>query len=84
MKANASKFQALCVSRDINPPILELCIDGVVIWSMLHVKILGVHIDQRLSLNYHITEMCKKTSYQTRALARLSAMLNVECNFFYF
>ncbi len=30
MKANASKFQALCVSRDKNPPILELCID---VWS---------------------------------------------------
>ncbi len=46
MKANASKFQALCVSRDINPPILELCIDGVVIRSELHLKLLGVHIDQ--------------------------------------
>ncbi len=79
MKANVSKFQALCVSRDINPPILELCIDGVVIRRELHVKLLWVHIDQRLSFNYHITEMCKKASYQTKALARLSVMLNVEC-----
>ncbi len=31
MKTNTSKFQALCVSRYIDPPILELCIDGVVI-----------------------------------------------------
>ncbi len=46
MKANASKFQALCVGRDINPSILELCIDAVVIRSELHVKLLGVHIDQ--------------------------------------
>ncbi len=46
MKANASTFLALSVSRDINPPILELCIDGVVISSELHVKLLGVHIDQ--------------------------------------
>ncbi len=60
MKANACKFQALCVSRDINPAILELCIDGVVIRSELHVKPLGVHIDQRLNFNYHITEICKK------------------------
>ncbi len=78
MKANASKFQALCVSWDINPPIWELCIDGVVKRSELHVKLLGVHIDQWLSFNYHITEMCKKARYQTRALARLSGMLNVE------
>ncbi len=81
MKANASKFQALCVNRDINPPILELCIDGVVITSELHAKLLGVHIDQRLSFNYHITEMYKKAIYQTRALARLSGMLNVESKF---
>ncbi len=53
-KANASKFQALCVSRDINPPILELCIDSVVIRGELHVKHPGFHIDQRLSFNYHI------------------------------
>ncbi len=66
MKANASKFQALCVNRDINPPILELCIDGVVIRSELHVKLLGVHIDQQLSFNYHITEMYIKVSHQTR------------------
>ncbi len=36
------------------------------------------HIDQRLSFNYHITEMCKKASYQTKALARLSGLSNVE------
>ncbi len=81
MNANVSKFQALCVSRDVNPPILELCIDGVVIRSELHVKLLGVHFDQWLSFNYHITEMCKKASYQTRPLARMSGMLNVESKF---
>ncbi len=50
----------------------------------LHVKLLGVHIDQQLSFNYHITEMCKKASYQTKALARLSGMLNVESIFLIF
>ncbi len=84
MKTNACKFQALCVSRDINPPILELCIDGVAIRSELHVKLLGVHIDQRLSFNYHITEMFKNASNQTRALDHLSGMLNVESKFLIF
>ncbi len=41
MKANASKFQALCVSRDIHPLILELSIDGVVV--MGSIKLLGPH-----------------------------------------
>ncbi len=56
----------------------------MVIRSELHVKLLGVHIDQRLSFNYHITEMCKNASYQTKALAHLSGMLNVESKFFIF
>ncbi len=77
MKANASKLQALCVSRDKNPPFLELCIDSVVIRSELHVKHPGFRIDQRLSFNYYI----KKASYQTRVLACLSGMLNVESKF---
>ncbi len=68
MKANASKFQALCVSRDIDPSMLELYIDGVVIRSEPHIKLPGVHIDQRLSFNYYVTEMYKKASYQTRPL----------------
>ncbi len=58
MKANASKLQALCVSRDINAPILELCMNGVVIRNEPHVKLVGLHIDQQLTFNYHITEMC--------------------------
>ncbi len=70
MKANASKFDAL--------------FDGVVIRSKLYVTLLGVHIDQQLSFNYHSTEMCQKASYQTRALARLSGMLNVESKFLIF
>ncbi len=79
-----SKFQALCVSRDINPPIVELYIDGVVIRSEPNVKLLDVHIDQRLSFNYHITEMCIKASYQARALTSLSGMLNVESKYLIF
>ncbi len=62
MNANVSKFQGLCVYRDINPTILELCVNVVLIRSEPHVKLLEVHIDQRLSFNYHITEMCRKLS----------------------
>ncbi len=33
MKANASKFQTLCVSKAVNPPVLELLIDGIIVRS---------------------------------------------------
>ncbi len=31
MQANTSKFQALCVSKAVNPPVLELFIDGIIV-----------------------------------------------------
>ncbi len=48
MQANASKFQALCVSKAVNPPVLELLIDGIIVRSEPQVKLFGIHIDQRL------------------------------------
>ncbi len=72
MQANASKFQALCVSKAVNPPVLELFIDGIIVRSEPRVKLFGFHIDQRLTFTYHITEMCKKANSQARALACLS------------
>ncbi len=62
MQANASKFQALCVSKAVNPPFLELCIDGIIVRSEPRVKLFGTHIDQCLTFTYHITEICKKAN----------------------
>ncbi len=58
MQANASKFQALCVNKAVNPPVLELFIDGIIVRSEPRVKLFAIHIDQRLTFTYHITEMC--------------------------
>ncbi len=52
MQANASKFQALCVSKAVNPPVLELFIDGIIVRSEPRVKPFGIHIDQRLTFTY--------------------------------
>ncbi len=84
LSKNASKFQALCVSKAVNPPLLELFIDGIIVRSEPRVKLFGIHIDQRLKFTYHITEMCKKANSQARALARLSSMLDTESKFLIF
>ncbi len=81
MQENASKFQALCVSKDVNLPVLELFIGGIIVRSEPRVKLFGIHIDQCFTFTYHITEMCKKANSQARALARLSSMLNTESKF---
>ncbi len=40
MKANASKFEALCFSKAVNLPVLELFIDGIIVRSEPPVKYL--------------------------------------------
>ncbi len=84
MQANASNFQSLCVRKAVNPPVLELFIDGIIVTSEPRAKLFVIHIDQRLRFTYHITEMCKKANRQARALARLSSMLNTESKFIIF
>ena len=78
MKANATKFQVLLITRDKSLPKLELQIDGTVLQSEPHIKLLGIHIDRELNFHYHITMMCQKASNQVRAMARLSYMLDAE------
>ncbi len=84
MQGNASKFQALCVSKAVNPLVLELFIDGIIVRSEPRVKLFGFHIDQSFTFTYHITEMCRKAYSQAQPLARLSSMLDTESKFMIF
>ena len=40
-------------------------------------KLLGVHFDNRLTFDYHISELCKKASKKINALARVSQYKNL-------
>ena len=39
-------------------------------------KLLGVHFEDRLTFDYHISEVCKKTSKKINALTRVSQYIN--------
>ena len=63
--ANPDKFQVLTVNpRDQGAAAAEggvaLCIDGQDITKTAEIKLLGVHIDELLTFNRHISEVCKK------------------------
>ena len=69
MKANPSKFQAICISRDnIN---IDFDIGGQLIKSETNIKLLGINIDNKLNFNYHVSVICKKAARQINALQRL-------------
>ena len=40
-------------------------------------KPLGVHVDDRLTLDYHISGLCKKAGKKFDALARVSQYMNL-------
>ena len=39
--------------------------------------LLGVHLDSRLSFNYHISEICKKANYKVCGLARVTSGMSL-------
>ena len=76
MQANPSKFQALCISQENAK--LELTIDGITIKSENVVKLLGIHIDDKLNFNHHLSLISKKAARQINALQRLCKFIDYE------
>ena len=92
MKINSEKFQCIVFGNVDNPG--EFTIDNQSIVPKNCVKLLGLHIDNKLSFCDHISYICQKASKQVNVLARLSNVLNernkmllynsfVECYFNY-
>ncbi len=72
MQANPSKFQFL-TTNDCN---ISLSIYGATIEQDKVVKLLGVHIDNKLDFKFHVSEVCRKAGRQLNALRRQSKLLN--------
>ena len=60
MKANPSKFQAICLRKE-NVSI-DFEIGSHVIKSDTTVKLLGVNFDNKLNFHNHVSLICKKSS----------------------
>ena len=75
MKANPSKFQAICVGQKAFDSIKSFTIDHVEIECEESVSLLGVNIDFLLNFNSHVSEICKKASEQLAVLKRLGRFL---------
>ena len=74
MKANPSKFQAICLSKE-NVSI-DFEIGSHVIKSDTTVKLLGVNFDNKLNFHNHVSLICKKAARQINALQRLCKNLD--------
>ena len=65
LKANADKCHLIASSK---VPV-DIQISDIKVTSESRVKLLGIHIDNRLNFDYHVSQLCKKASKKLNALA---------------
>ena len=69
MKNNADKCHLLVSSNEK----VTIKIGSHEIANTKREKLFGVHLDRRLSFDYHISQICKKSSRKVYALARVTS-----------
>jgi hypothetical protein len=75
MQANPDKYQSIVFGNKADLPS-SFTIKGHNVKCIENVKLLGIHIDKRLTFNTHISDICKKASRQVNAVMRLSKVLD--------
>ncbi len=78
LKANPEKFQLIFFGRNCNSENEELIFKNNTINGKNTVKLLGVHIDQKLEFTVHVSEICRKAGYKLNVLQRISRNLNIQ------
>ena len=68
LKPNTGKSQLLLTSKDEG----SIKIDDTYIKRSSSKKLLGILIDDKLTFNEHVSELCKKSSSRLHALSRIS------------
>ena len=79
MIINPDKFQVILLDKRSpdNTNIERKIVNGK-IKSTSSVKLLGVHIDDKLNFNHHINKVCKSAGNQLNALTRLKSFLGLK------
>ena len=79
MIVNPDKFKSIVIhkSSQTSKP-KQFLIGNDVVEVASSVKLLGIHIDDQLSFNLHISNICKSASKQLNALVRLKSFLGFE------
>ena len=79
MIVNSDKFQVVLLNkRGSDKTNKEVKIANKKIKSTSSVKLLGVHIDNKLNFNHHINKLCKSAANQLNALTRIKSFLGLK------
>ena len=75
MKANAEKFQAICIGKKSYENIDSFQVGQTKIKCDDNVTLLGINLDYMLKFDDHVSEICKKAAQQLAVLKRLGRFL---------
>ena len=79
MIANLDKFQVVLLDKGRSDNTnIKVEIRNEKIRSTSSVKLLGVHVDDKLNFNEHINKICKSSGNQLNALIRLKLSLGLK------
>ena len=81
MKVNPDKFNYIIFGK--GNCINDIVICNKVIKSQDIVKILGLHLDRKLTFTSHVTNLCQKAGRKVQVLSRPSRILNAPIKHFY-
>ena len=76
MKANASKFQMMFLSRNQDPLDESIEVNGHFIKCSKSINILGVELDNKIRLDHHVDQVCSQAGKQVNALKRIKHYLD--------
>ena len=77
MIANPTKFQAMLLGPDDIE--IKINVHGKTIEMQHSVKLLGIQIDNKLTFNHHVSNVCKKAGNQINIMKRLGKLLDNDC-----
>ena len=79
MIANPDKFKSIILTKNKSDDIPNGPSIGTdIVSTEKSVKLLGIHLDNRLNFNFHINTICKSASSQLNALVWLKKFLSFE------
>ena len=75
MKLNADKCHLLVIGQRCDDPV-AVKIGNAEVVNSSEEKLLGVHIDSKLSFDHHVSKLCQNASNKLYALARISPYMD--------
>ena len=79
MKANTDKFQFIVFKKHLIDDDIEICISNETIKPVSQVKLLGVTIDDKMTFDDHVANICAKAARQPNALCRIARFNPLWC-----